>query len=184
MIAIKHRLAGSVLIGNIPIFYFEFDEPYAGMPTLKKFPSDRYYMDLDGIFPDENNNGIPDWTKYEYISKAPEKLYWSGRIKSYDSPNNIKLLSAYFDRNHKYRIGDIEIDKSLFVYSMDIQSGPSGDTYEIYENNMKDSFYYSNLYLKDQVSLIVDTSKSKFLEELDKDYESASINSANRDLDT
>lgn len=169
-------LEGSILIGNIPVPLFQSDKPFIG-DGGNILPSDRYYMDLESTdFIDEDNDGKFEYDKYKgiYSDGMPDNLYWAGRIKPYN--NSLTLLKGYFNRNHLYRTGQIQPQKALFTYSMDTQSGPSGATYEIYENNMKDSYFYTGLYSRDQVFLAVDTSKSQFLNELGKDYESASIN--------
>ncbi|MFH1169962.1 MAG: C25 family cysteine peptidase [Candidatus Vogelbacteria bacterium] len=169
-------LQGSILIGEVPIPYFESPGEFIGGGG-NLLPSDRYYMDLESSdFIDEDNNGKYELEKYggRYSKNLPDNLLWVGRIKSYG--NDIELLRAYFQRNHLYRTNKINPVKSLLVYSMDTQSGPVGATMAIYENNIKDSFFRTGLYSKEQVSLIVDTPKSVFLNEMSKSYETASIN--------
>ncbi|PJB99532.1 MAG: hypothetical protein CO077_01215 [Candidatus Nealsonbacteria bacterium CG_4_9_14_0_8_um_filter_35_12] len=169
------NLAGSVLIGNIPIPYFESSKPFVGGDNI--IPSDWYYMLLERTdFVDEDNNGMFEWEKFQgkFAEKESQKLYWSGRIKLYN--NDLNLLKSYFNRNHLYRINQIKTEKSLIVYSPNIQSGPSGATLEIYTQNIKDSFSRSGLYNKDQISVVVGISRDSFLSELSKEYESASIN--------
>lgn len=176
LITLRPGLKGSVLIGNIPIPYFESDKSFSGGGG-NIMPSDRYYMDLERKdMVDEDNDGNFEYDKYQgkYSDEMPKKLYWVGRIKAYNE--GVEMLKSYFERNHLYRAGKIKPQKSLLAYSMSIQSGPVGATAKIYENNMKDSFFYTNLYTKDQISLLVDTTKPAFLAELSKDYETASIN--------
>lgn len=169
-------LRGSVLIGDIPIPYFESDVPFCvwGGNVL---PTDRYYMDLDSTdFFDEDGDGMFEIQKYagQYQSEMPSKLYWSGRIKPYS--DDIAILKAYFNRNHLYRIGKKRPHELLFVYSPSIESGPVGATPEIYESNVKDEFSGTGLYSRNQIMLSVNISKTEVLTELSKDYESASIN--------
>ena len=177
LIQLKNQnLRGSILIGSIPIPYFESDKPFVGGGG-NLLPSDRYYMYLESTdFIDQPNNVKLEYDKYHFknTDKLLNKLYLSARKPIIE--NNLKLLKNYFNRNHLYRTNQIQPQQNLFTYSMDIQSGPSGATYEIYENNMKESYYYTNLYSRDQVFLFVNTSKSDFLKELDKSYETATIN--------
>lgn len=176
LITLRPGLKGSVLIGNIPIPYFKSDKAFSGGGG-NIMPSDRYYMDLErGDMIDEDNDGNFEYERYQgkYSDKMPDTLYWVGRIKSYN--NDVEMVRSYFKRNHLYRTGQIKPQKSLLSYSMNIQSGPVGATLGIYENNMKDSFSSSSLYTRNQVSLIVGTTKQLFLNELQKDYETASIN--------
>lgn len=92
-----HKLAGSLLVGDIPEARFEIG--------AKEFPIDIYYMDLDGVWTDSDNNMIYDG---HYGDTAPE--IWVGRLRVPDiTGNEASLLNDYFDKNHRYRTGTLTL---------------------------------------------------------------------------
>lgn len=125
----SNKLKGVVFVGDIPAMFF------GGGYQGELFPSDFYYVDLEGfcldefaIIPEENfsEDSIPLYTenkKFFYRGKNKEcqkssqmflKPFWTGRI----SPSNDKLtaLKKYFDRNHDFRTGKLVYDKKLLAY--------------------------------------------------------------------
>ena len=98
-------LSGVVFVGNIAEQYFHTDK-YLDKPEYN-FPCDYYYMDLDGSWIDTNNDTIPD--KHQF-NMEPE--IFVGRIcaKQFGS-NQIQVLRNYFNKNHRYWIGEKPIKK-------------------------------------------------------------------------
>ena len=101
------NLSGAVFVGNIAEQYFHTN-PYLNKPK-NDFPCDYYYMDLDGSWIDNNNDNdnIPDAHQF---NMEPE--IFVGRIcaKQYGS-NQIQVLREYFNKNHRYWIGETPIKK-------------------------------------------------------------------------
>jgi len=92
-----HRLAGCLLVGDISGAWFEIGD--------KEFPIDLYYMDLDGIWTDSDNDLIYDGHSGDV---APE--IWVGRLKVPDiAGDEASLLNQYFDKNHRYRTGTLNL---------------------------------------------------------------------------
>jgi PKD repeat protein len=175
LIEIKdENLVGSILIGDIPLVYFERYEEGKNSPGHG--PSDRYYMDLESsLFIDQDNDGIFNSTFY-WIKNDPMKIIWTGRIKPYlDGQDGINQLKDYFERNHNYRTGKITVDQKLLLYSPSISSGPSGSNLEIYLDNLEDSVTRTDLYSFDDFDYLVNCTKGEFLESLETDYEICSI---------
>lgn len=177
LLSLKDKnLKGAVLIGEIPVPYFE-----STLCIIGDFPSDRYYMDLeDAFFTDEDNDGKFELTNYS-VNENLMRIIWVGRIKPYrGGAEGITLLKNYFERNHQYRTGKISPTKRLLVYSPDIQNGPCGATLEIYLNNMRDflTLHRSSdiLYSWDEIDILVGSSRQEYLEALQKNYEILELN--------
>jgi len=87
----NQNVSGAWLIGDIPEAWYE-----AGS---RDFPTDVYYMDLNGLWMDTDEDGIFD--KHSGDS-YPE--IWVGRLKvSTVKGEEVALLNRYFEKNHLYR---------------------------------------------------------------------------------
>ncbi len=93
----RHNLDGCLLVGDIPGALFEVG--------AKEFPTDLYYMDLDGLWKDSDNDMIYD---EHFGDVAPE--IWIGRLKVPEvAGDEATLFNEYFDKNHRYRIGTLTL---------------------------------------------------------------------------
>ena len=108
-------MEGCVLIGDLPIPWYETECDVNGTMTHQEFPIDLFYMDLDGIFYDIDTDGLYDT---HYGSKYPE--IWMGRLTasplSYNGANEVDLLINYFNKNHQYRTGVLTTNNRALVY--------------------------------------------------------------------
>jgi len=92
-----HNLQGCLLVGDIPGPLFEIG--------VQQFPIDLYYMDLDGMWADSDDDMIFDG---HFGDVAPE--IWTGRLKVPDSAGDeASLINNYFDKNHRYKIGTLTL---------------------------------------------------------------------------
>lgn len=93
----NNSLAGALLIGDLPAAEFEMFTEW----DYERFPTDLYYMDLDGDWIDNDNDGVYD----EHTGKmkvTPE--IWVGRIKASNlGGDEVSLINNYFNKNHDYR---------------------------------------------------------------------------------
>lgn len=126
------NLSGAVFIGNIaaPLFNNKRDQ---GDPYWHDYLADFYYMDLDGIWEDSDNNGVLDEhkdTENKLWDKVRKKLnlgdnrtpeIWVSRIRAdklESLGDEIFLLKNYFEKNHNYRTGKLNLPpKRAFVLS-------------------------------------------------------------------
>ena len=93
----RHKLEGCLLVGDIPGAWFEMG--------VNEFPIDLYYMDLDGVWADSDNDTIYDGHSGDV---APE--IWVGRLRPHDiTGDEALLLNKYFDKNHRYRTGALTL---------------------------------------------------------------------------
>jgi len=150
-------LVGALLVGDVSEAWFEVED--------HKFPTDLYYMDLDGVWFDLDNNGIYDARGGDL---TPE--IWVGRLKaSTAGEDQAALLNNYFNKNHAYRNGLFNIpwwrsllyiddpgtfnakeaEASLSYVSPDrtVVADPSITNTTDYKNRLSDSQGYQWLYL-------------------------------------
>jgi hypothetical protein len=89
----EQTVCGALLVGDIAEAWYEV--------SSRSFPTDAYYMDLDGVWKDTDGNGI-----YDMHTDRSGPEIWVGRLKvSPDVADQVALLNKYFERNHVYRNG-------------------------------------------------------------------------------
>jgi hypothetical protein len=92
----RHNIKGCVLVGTFPSAMWE-DTP--GMLPDNQYPTDQFYMDLDGRWRDTDGNGA-----YDAHDGNTRPEIWVGRIHA--SPvdgDEAELINRYFTKNHHYR---------------------------------------------------------------------------------
>lgn len=106
------------LVGDLPVAWYEIGVD--GFP----FPIDLFYMDVDGEWIDSDGDGVYD--AHEGDEKQAD--LWLGRIspnlpepepEEYQLFDPLVLLTNYFDKNHKYRTGQLTVPKRALVYTDD-----------------------------------------------------------------
>jgi len=113
-------LVGVILVGDVPAAWMETSSYY-----VSHFPTDYFYMDLDGIWNDSDLDGF-----YDNLSGNLEPEIWSGRI----TPSNcifgdeVKLLNQYFVKNHAYRTGSLSLPDRALGY-LELTWYPQIETY-------------------------------------------------------
>jgi hypothetical protein len=91
------ELEGALLVGDVPEAWFKVQD--------RKFPTDMFYMDLDGSWFDLDRDGVFDARGGDL---SPE--IWIGRIRaSTVGGDQISLINGYFAKNHAYRTGAFTI---------------------------------------------------------------------------
>lgn len=137
----NENLKGAVFIGNIPAPLFN-DKVNQGDPYWHDYLADFYYMDLDGIWEDSDNNGVYDEhkdTQFNLWNKVRKKFnlgnnltpeIWVSRIRADKLTalgDEVTLLKNYFDKNHSYRTGNLKLPpKRAFIVSAGIDVLKSG----------------------------------------------------------
>jgi hypothetical protein len=113
-------LVGVILVGDVPAAWMETSSYY-----VSHFPTDYFYMDLDGIWNDSDLDGF-----YDNLSGNLGPEIWSGRI----TPSNcifgdeVKLLNQYFVKNHAYRTGSLSLPDRALGY-LELTWYPQIETY-------------------------------------------------------
>jgi hypothetical protein len=108
------NLVGCLMVGEIPYVVYKTTYEYPeGVSHSETFPTDLYYMDLDGVWIDSDKDGFFDGHKGDI---APE--IWVGRLKASTlSGNEVQLLRNYFDKNHLYRNGALTLPHRALMYT-------------------------------------------------------------------
>ena len=135
------NLTAAIFIGNISAPLFN-DKGNQGDPYWHDYLADFYYMDLDGVWEDSDNNSVLDehketeigfWNKIRRKLNLPDKRtpeIWVSRIRAdmlSSLDDEISLLKNYFEKNHTYRIGKLNLPiKKAFVVSAGLNILESG----------------------------------------------------------
>lgn len=113
-------LVGAFLIGD--------DIPFALYEDLEidkeTYPSDLFYMDLNGIWKDINGNGIYD---NHTGDRSPEIFLGRLKVPKIVKEKEASLIQSYFERNHNFRIGNLSMPDQALIY-IDDDWSRSSDT--------------------------------------------------------
>jgi len=108
-------MQGCILIGDLPIAWYEMDVCWGDPPRHEEFPCDLYYMDMDGVFSDSDTDGI-----YDSHTGDVDPEIWVGRLTA--SPlvmggaSELSLLQNYFAKNHAFRTDALPLIDRALVY--------------------------------------------------------------------
>jgi len=167
-------LIGSVLIGEIPTAYFEYQN--AGST-----PSDWYFQDMSDKFVDSDGDGKFEKEYYRNETDVTMRDVWTGRIKPpVGGSEGIELLRKYLDRNHDYRIGRLSYDRKM-LYFGSVAINQTGTCEEDYNNLVDQIREYTGLYDSDeQVERIYDSDmevqKQQYLSSLSGSHDFVFVN--------
>ena len=108
---LPHDLVGAVMVGDLPIAWWE------GGYYQENCPVDLYFSDLDGYWNDVDQNGIFD--QHSSGSGDPQPEIWIGRLycSQLTYGNQANLLNSYFQRNRQYRTGNLSLPYRGLVYN-------------------------------------------------------------------
>ncbi|HUT02677.1 MAG TPA: C25 family cysteine peptidase [bacterium] len=105
-------LVGCILVGDFPVpWYAILDDG----EVVDDFPCDLYFEDLDGEFIDSDRDGMFD----EHVNGTgdTEPDIWLGRLlASPMSGDEAELVRRYLERNHSYRVGEIEAHHRALLF--------------------------------------------------------------------
>jgi hypothetical protein len=122
-------LVGVLLIGDLPIPWFEIDYEFDGPDedTLDdeytNFPCDLFYMDLDGSWQDLKSTapflaGVYDSHTNGSGDTAPE--IWVGRLTTstltLGGATEAGLVNTYLTKNHNFRLGNLSPIERMLLY--------------------------------------------------------------------
>lgn len=113
----KMPVAGALMVGNLPVAWFEMDDDFDN--THAEFPCDLYYMDTNGTWNDADGDG-----KFSGHPSAVEPEIWIGRLWTPTANgNDAVLLNDYFNRNHLFRKGRFGYSNKALAYVDDDWTG-------------------------------------------------------------
>jgi hypothetical protein len=109
-------LAGCILIGSMPIYWFEIEQDEASNNGYSTFPCDLYFMDLDGKWSDEDQDGEDD----THTGNVAPEIFLARIDASFFSnneENETEILRKYFNRDHNYWSGSYDLRKTGLAYT-------------------------------------------------------------------
>jgi len=122
---------GVLFIGDLPVAWFEIYNPLIE-PNYQNFPFDYFYMDFDGTWLDNDNNGYFD----EHTGNIEPEVFF-GRLKTSDMGligDEVSIIKDYLNRNHAYRTGSMSTEnKSLIYWCSDYDCNARETLPEIFE---------------------------------------------------
>lgn len=137
-------LDGVVLIGDIPVAWFEVSNDHDEY-GYANWPCDLYYMDTDGNWLDTDGNGIFD----VHTGNVQPEIF-VGRISTANMGTLLAEkngLEKYLDKNHKFWIGQLNINKKYALTYIDKDWANSSEfktsIQYIYGNSFYDGFSYT-----------------------------------------
>lgn len=161
----RNNLKGCLLVGNVPV-------PYLLRKGIDSRPCPLYLMDLDGIW-DLEENGCTIRSMPEWPQCAPE--IWAGFIvpnSSSASESSVEVIKEYFNKVHRYRMGQYKTRKGAFSFIDDPWKANATMGLEaIYGNDVT------------VVNNVKDSTASRLKKELAKEYEFVQIVSHNWGVD-
>jgi len=151
-------LVGCILVGDFPVPWYAIRNAEG---KLDDFPCDLYFEDLDGDFIDSDSDGMFDEHLAGDGDRKPD--IWLGRLlASPMSGDEAELVRRYLERDHRYRVGEIEAPhRALLFIDRDWTDGAS-----YWENAVS--------WLYDDVKVITDEDKTnaeEYLRRLQQGYE-------------
>ncbi len=117
-------LIGAVLIGDLPYVIYEMNQDWGYGSEYEDFACDLYFMDMDGEWLDELNDGAvqPDNGKLDIWLDDNGLEIWVSRMRT-DNLSSLgsetDLLNNYFARNHALRINLLNNSLTGLVYNDD-----------------------------------------------------------------
>ncbi|MFH0892843.1 MAG: T9SS type A sorting domain-containing protein [Bacteroidota bacterium] len=109
-------LDGVVLIGDIPVAWYEIANDY-NTYGYAQWPCDLYYMDLNGTWTDSDINSI-----YDTHTGDVEPEIFVGRISTANMGvllNEVTGMQNYLDKDHAFWAGNIPINKKFGLSYVD-----------------------------------------------------------------
>ncbi len=142
------NIVGAVLVGDLPLAWYEM--------SGEEFPCDLYLMDLDGIWHDNDGDGL-----YDDHSGSMAADIWVGRLdaRPLTWDDEVRLMKHYFDKNHAYRTGSLSLPDRGLAYV--------DDDWDYFGNCDLDEVYTSVTTVTDTIV----TRASDYRQRLEQGYE-------------
>ena len=158
----KFGIKGAVLIGDMPSAFYEQTVDYGGDigVNYEQFPSEFYFMDMDGSWTDEDRNGLLD----TYPDDMSIEIY-TGRI-----PGTPDQINNYLDRAIKYKKdGSFFETRNFFSFIDDdwiVYEDEDGTVWEDYMGTKNQTWELESVYGEnyERREELENTSKTEYLD--------------------
>lgn len=115
----KMPLVGALMVGALPVAWYEFVNHDDFFDSNSEFPCDLYFMDLNGIWQDPDGDG-----KFSAHPTLVAPEIWVGRLWTPSANgNDAALVNDYFRRNHQFRKGRFGCSDQALAYVDDDWAG-------------------------------------------------------------
>ena len=108
-------LTGVVFVGHVPAPWYEHEE--------EQFPCDLFYMELDAIWHDTDDNGMYDRIEDGDGDQGPEIFVAHIDASMMTWWDEAETINTYFDKNHAFWTGNITCTDIGFTYTEDDWAG-------------------------------------------------------------
>lgn len=112
------NISGAVLIGDLPVAWYEMTHPPEYGGNHVEFPIDLFFMDLDGAWLDRDSDGLYD--EHRDGGGDMQADVWVGRLLAINltehGASEAAMMNNYFDKNHRYRTGDLRLQDKALAY--------------------------------------------------------------------
>ncbi len=114
----ERNIAGAILIGDLPVAWYEMTEPPEWGGSHVEFPIDLFFMDLDGLWIDVDFDGLyDDHLDGDWDMEAD---IWVGRLCAFNltqhGASEVSMMENYLDKNHRYRTGEFTLSDKALAY--------------------------------------------------------------------
>ncbi len=112
------NIAGAVLIGDLPVAWYEMTHPPEYGGNHVEFPIDLFFMDLDGRWLDRDTDGLYDG--HGDGVGGMEADIWVGRLLAINltehGASEVMMMNNYLDKNHRFRTGELRLQDQALAY--------------------------------------------------------------------
>lgn len=102
--------AGVLFVGDLPVAWYDL--------SGDQFPTDLYYMDMDGDYFDDNGDGMFDRHEDGIGDTAPE-IFLGRMVLTPLSGPAYETAEKYFDKIHAYRMGNYTVPEGVLGFCDD-----------------------------------------------------------------
>jgi hypothetical protein len=114
----NRNIVGSILIGDLPVAWYEMTHPPEYGGDHVEFPIDLYFMDLDGRWLDRDTDGLYDG--HADGTGGMEADIWVGRLLAINltehGASEVAMVNNYLDKNHRFRTGELRLQDRALAY--------------------------------------------------------------------
>ncbi len=115
-----NSIEGVFLIGDLPVAHYEMSADFGESDNYAKFPTDIYFMDLDGEWGDNLESGAKGVFDSHSGFRTKKIDIWVGRlypsVLTCHGDTEEELVLTYFDKVHQYRTGKLRLKDQAINY--------------------------------------------------------------------
>lgn len=134
----SERLKGAIFVGDLPVALYQ-DPERCGLSSawVDPFPTDLYFMDLDGVWSGEDFCGTLETLCLSSHTGNTKAEIFIGRLAAPEEESEIGLINNYFNKNHNFKNGRSSLERRSLSF-VDDPWEPCWDDFTpvVYPNNV------------------------------------------------